>query len=217
MNIKIVYDNDAKPGFESGWGFSALVDDSTLFDTGENAVSLLSNLQAFGVQPRQIERVVLSHDDWDHTGGIAVLKMCGPVDVYVPDSMSEKTIAEIRELNGECRLTRVGSDTEAGPGMTIVGELGDEKKEISLAMQAREGVVLLTGCAHPGLDRIMESASAYGSIYAVIGGFHGFNVLSELLEVPVIVPCHCTQMKQEILSMHGKRAYVVAAGVQFDL
>ena len=37
MNIKILHDNQAKKNFQCGWGFSALVDNSTLFDTGENA------------------------------------------------------------------------------------------------------------------------------------------------------------------------------------
>lgn len=217
MNIKILYDNHAKPGFESGWGFSALVDGTTLFDTGENAVALLTNLQAFGIQPGQIERVVLSHDDWDHTGGLAIVKMCGSVDVFVPASMAKETTAEIEELNGKCRLTRVTNYTELGPDLGVTGELGEGKKEISLIAQVREGVVLLTGCAHPGLDRVMAVASDHGSIQAVVGGFHGFAVLSALSKVPVIVPCHCTQMKQEMLKMYPKQARLVAAGVQFDL
>ena len=217
MNIKILYDTHAKPGFESGWGFSALVDDTTLFDTGENAVSLLTNLQAFGIQPAQIQRVVLSHDDWDHTGGIAIVKMCGPVDVYVPMSMSEETTAGIQELNGDSRLVKVEQDTEIGSEMVVTGELGEQKKEISLVVQDAKGSVLLTGCAHPGLERIMEVASVYGSIHAVVGGFHGFNALAALAGVETIVPCHCTQMKQEILAMYPKQARLVAAGVEFDL
>ena len=111
MNIKILCDSHAKPGLESGWGVSALVDDTTLFDTGGNAVPLLTNLQAFGIQPTQIDRVVLSHDDWDHTGGIAIVKMCGRVDVYVPVSMSKETTAKIQELNGDS-----GSQGACAPG-----------------------------------------------------------------------------------------------------
>jgi len=217
MNVRILYDNHARPGFESGWGFSALIDGVTLFDTGENAVSLLKNLQAFGIQPGQIERIVLSHNDWDHTGGIAIVKLCGPVDVYVPVSMPDQVTAEIEEMNGACKVIRVERDTEVGSGMIVTGELGEEKKEISLAIRNGECVVLFTGCAHPGLERIMSVASGYGSLRAVIGGFHGFSALESLAEVPVIVPCHCTQMKQEILSAYPGQARLVAAGVEFEL
>jgi len=34
MELKILYDNEAEEGFKSGWGFSCLVGDETLFDVG---------------------------------------------------------------------------------------------------------------------------------------------------------------------------------------
>lgn len=41
MKLKILYDNEAKPGFEKSWGFSCLVelkDEKLLFDTGWDGI-----------------------------------------------------------------------------------------------------------------------------------------------------------------------------------
>jgi 7,8-dihydropterin-6-yl-methyl-4-(beta-D-ribofuranosyl)aminobenzene 5'-phosphate synthase len=214
MNIKILYDNQAKKGFRSGWGFSALIDNSTLFDMGENAEALLTNLQVFGIEPDQIQRVVLSHEDWDHVGGIAILKQCGPVTVYVPASFSKAIKNEINGLNSAANLIEIRNAQEVEPNLIVTPQLGTVKKEISLAVRSPKGLVLVVGCSHPGLDKIMARASEYGRIYAVIGGFHGFSKLKALADVPVIVPTHCTQKKQEILDMYPKQTRSVAAGTE---
>ncbi|MEM2046986.1 MAG: hypothetical protein QXQ21_03020 [Candidatus Jordarchaeales archaeon] len=44
MELRIVYDNEAKLGFKSGWGFSCLLGDHLLFDTGADADVLLFNM-----------------------------------------------------------------------------------------------------------------------------------------------------------------------------
>jgi 7,8-dihydropterin-6-yl-methyl-4-(beta-D-ribofuranosyl)aminobenzene 5'-phosphate synthase len=53
-------------------GFSALIDrdDTTvLYDTGQN-VSVLHNADAMGVDLSRVQKVVLSHGHFDHTGGL---------------------------------------------------------------------------------------------------------------------------------------------------
>lgn len=217
MNIKILYDNQAKEGFQNGWGFSALIDDNVLFDTGENAASLLANMQAFGTEPAQIKQVVLSHEDWDHVGGIAILKQCGAVKVYVPSSFSKDIKKDITGFNPNADLVQIRNALEVEPDLIITPELGTLKKEISLAVLSTKGIVLVVGCSHPGLDKIMTRTSEFGDIYAVIGGFHGFSKLKALADVPVIVPTHCTQKKQEILDMYPKQARLVSAGMEIRI
>ncbi|MFA5101478.1 MAG: MBL fold metallo-hydrolase, partial [Candidatus Omnitrophota bacterium] len=77
MNIKVLYDkNTTNKKLHTGWGVSFLIDDTILFDTGEKGESLLENMRSLGVDINKIEAVVLSHDHWDHTGGLwDLLKM----------------------------------------------------------------------------------------------------------------------------------------------
>ena len=89
-------------------------------------------------------------------------------------------------------------------------------KEQSLVLETKggEGVVALTGCAHPGLETILDAAKVSGELYGVIGGFHGFNKLKRLEELKKIVLGHCTVRKEEIMRTYPKKAvWCGAAGV----
>jgi 7,8-dihydropterin-6-yl-methyl-4-(beta-D-ribofuranosyl)aminobenzene 5'-phosphate synthase len=48
-----------------------------------------------------------------------------------------------------------------------------ELKELSLAVNTSEGMVLAVGCSHPGIEKIVEAAVAINpKIHIVAGGFH---------------------------------------------
>lgn len=217
MNIKILYDNAAEPGFKSGWGFSALVDGSTLFDMGENPESLLANMDAFGVKLDSIKRVVFSHEDWDHVGGRQLLGSFGAVKVYVPYSFSSASKMEMQGLNPKLEIVEVSKALDVYPDLIITGQLGTLKREISLAVRTAKGLVLIAGCSHPGLDKIMDGIAGHGRIHAVVGGFHGFRRLKALKDVDLIVPTHCTKKKQELLEMYPEQVRLVAAGMELDI
>lgn len=76
-------------GLLSEWGLSILLDfgdERILFDTGEQG-NLINNAQILGHDLRQIDRVILSHGHYDHTGGLLkFLLLRGRVPVYAhPD------------------------------------------------------------------------------------------------------------------------------------
>jgi 7,8-dihydropterin-6-yl-methyl-4-(beta-D-ribofuranosyl)aminobenzene 5'-phosphate synthase len=76
-------------GLLSEWGLSMLLDfgdEKILFDTGEQG-NLVANAHTLGHDLRQINRVVLSHGHYDHTGGLLkFLLFRGKVPVYAhPD------------------------------------------------------------------------------------------------------------------------------------
>lgn len=217
MQIKILYDNEAMPRFVSGWGFSSLIGKDTLFDTGESSKSLLANMAAFDVAPEQIKRVVLSHEDWDHVGGLGVIKQCGRIMVYTPTGITAALRRKIKRLNPNALIVESEEDTDIGKKMFVTKTLGSGKKEISLVVKMTKGLVLVTGCAHPGLGRIMKHVCQHGDIYAVIGGLHGFNRLKSLTGLPVIVPCHCTKKKTAILRMFPGHARAVVAGMKIRI
>ena len=79
-----------------------------------------------------------------------------------------------------------------------------ELHELSLAIKAPNGMVLVVGCSHPGIDKIVEAASAIDPrIHLIVGGFHLVvasdadiqkivTALHDTFNVQHIAPGHCT-------------------------
>src|SRR5579859_8105477 len=103
----------------------------------------------------------------------------------------------------------IDKTTEVSPGITLIALVSDapgtkELKELSLAIDTSEGVVLVVGCAHPGLEGIVaEAARIDPHIHFVAGGFHLVvapdpviervtAALHDTFNVDYIAPGHCT-------------------------
>jgi len=103
----------------------------------------------------------------------------------------------------------IDTTTEVSPGITLVALVSDapgtkELKELSLAISTPEGVVLVVGCAHPGLEAIVaEAAKIDAHIHFVAGGFHLVVATDPVIErvtaalhdtfnLDYIAPGHCT-------------------------
>lgn len=59
------------------WGFSALVEADghrILFDTGERPETVLQNARELGIDVSDITDAVISHNHWDHVGGLVTLR-----------------------------------------------------------------------------------------------------------------------------------------------
>ena len=89
--MTIVYDNNRfDPRLKTAWGFSCVVrglEKTILFDTGGDGHTLLGNMRQLGVEPAEVDIVVLSHIHGDHTGGLERFLEKNPrVVVYLPDS-----------------------------------------------------------------------------------------------------------------------------------
>jgi 7,8-dihydropterin-6-yl-methyl-4-(beta-D-ribofuranosyl)aminobenzene 5'-phosphate synthase len=186
----------------SGWGFSCRVGDDLLFDTGGNGQSLVGNMMQMGIDPAGVRQVVLSHAHGDHTGGLATLLGVGArPTVYVPRSFALRFKAEVRSYT---TLVEVRGPAEIRPGIYSTGEVGRSIVEQALVVETRLGLIIVTGCAHPGVVELVRRAKeiAEGEPYLVMGGFHlgGASrgriegIIAELrrLGVRKVAPCHCT-------------------------
>src|SRR6266513_6488559 len=103
----------------------------------------------------------------------------------------------------------IDKTTEIAPGMTLIALVSDapgtkELKELSLAVNTPEGMVLVVGCSHPGIEKIVEAAAAINpKIHLIAGGFHlvaasdeviakAVAALKDTFKVENIAPGHCT-------------------------
>ena len=200
--VKILYNDEALKGFRGGFGFSCWVEGKgILFDTGGDLATLLFNMQQLAIDPKVIGKIVLSHEHGDHVGGINIVNYCNEVDVFIPKSFSKRLKKQLAS-HPNVRIHEIDGAQEICEDVYTTGELGRSVKEQSLVVKTDNGLTVITGCAHPGLENILRVASRFGRIYGVIGGFHGFSKLEVLEEVRLIVPCHCTMRERELLDLY---------------
>ena len=200
LTITEVYNNiPCREGLIPDWGFSCLINEARLlFDTGAKGDVLLSNMQALGLDPAGIRYLVLSHDHWDHTGGLrAVLAASPSVEVFVHGGFSAQTLGLIQEY---ATPEILDGWTEIAAGIAVTGPLGADIREQSLVVTVPGGSLLVTGCAHPHISQIIGQVARRGSVWGVIGGLH--TVTDEdsdaLAGVTYLSASHCTDNLGEL-------------------
>jgi 7,8-dihydropterin-6-yl-methyl-4-(beta-D-ribofuranosyl)aminobenzene 5'-phosphate synthase len=212
MKITVIYDNCAvKAGLGTDWGFSALVETEDepplLFDTGADGVTLLRNMKQLGIDPDCIGIIFISHHHGDHTGGMSdMLEKNKHAVIYVSASITLR-------LPGR-KVIPVSQPVKISDAIFSTGEL--RGIEQSLIVKTSKGIVVVTGCSHPGVGEILNVASRYGKIYGIIGGFHGFRDFHQLNGLSLICPCHCTQYKTELNSLFPEQYISCGAGLELN-
>lgn len=179
MYVKVIFDEKAKRGLASGHGFSCLLGGKILVDTGEDPVSLLNNMKKLMVSAEDLESVVITHEHYDHTGGLwELLKQKKGLKVYVPESFSDTFKICVRELGG--KLVFVKRRRKLSDNVFVTGPIKADYKgkvidECSVIVKGDKGISAITGCAHPGIVDVVKSAKRTmkaDKIYMVFGGFH---------------------------------------------
>jgi len=216
MEIKVVFDKKAvNKRLHTGWGLSLLVDNKILFDTGENGDWLLKNMGAMGINPDDIQSIVISHNHWDHTGGLQALLKAKKekTPVYICHGFS----GEVKEMIISCGgyPVEVKKWQEIDKNVYTTGEIKGTYKsspmpEQAVVLKTENGLTVVTGCAHPGILEIVALVKKHfpkEQLFFVLGGFHLLEKEARVIEfivndfkamkVEKTGPCHCSGPEAE--------------------
>lgn len=72
--VTVICDNySIRENLDASWGFACLIctgDQNVLFDTASDGIVLSKNMDRLGVDPAAIDLLMISHQHWDHVGGV---------------------------------------------------------------------------------------------------------------------------------------------------
>jgi 7,8-dihydropterin-6-yl-methyl-4-(beta-D-ribofuranosyl)aminobenzene 5'-phosphate synthase len=180
MKIQVLFDKDSEDKkLHIGWGVSFLIDDKILFDTGEKGEWLLENMRFLKVSIDKIEAIVISHDHWDHWGGLwDLLKIKKEMRLYICPNFSRDFKEKAKKFGAS--LIEIDKLTQILPDIFSTGEIagsyhGKYMAEQAMVLKTKNGITVITGCAHPGVLKMVEKVKTKfpkEPIYLVSGGFH---------------------------------------------
>jgi len=184
LKITILYDNTAVgTKFQPDWGFSCFIEGlekTILFDAGTKPDVLRQNMEQAKISRNRVEYVVISHAHGDHTGGLEGMIGGTKMEaVYLPESLPADLMKKLATAG--VKTTVVSSPLELFPNAHLTGTMGTAIVEQSLIIDTPRGLVVVTGCSHPGIVSILRKAKEIRKkdIVLVLGGFHLLNHTDE--------------------------------------
>ncbi|MCD4780087.1 MAG: MBL fold metallo-hydrolase [Candidatus Omnitrophica bacterium] len=215
MNVKILFNSTSNNDHLSvGWGLAFLIGKHILFDTGEKGSFLKNNIKTLKIDFSLVNYVVISHDHWDHTGGLGdILKMTTDINVYSCPGFSTDFKQNVK--SGKASLIENRTFTKIVENVYTTGEIlgeynGEQIAEQALVIETERGLSVITGCAHPGIIKILRTVKKNFNgkqLYSVLGGFHLLNtdpphiqgILDEFKKMGVkkVGPTHCSGSEAE--------------------
>jgi 7,8-dihydropterin-6-yl-methyl-4-(beta-D-ribofuranosyl)aminobenzene 5'-phosphate synthase len=214
----------AEESFNFGHGVSYLIrtDSSTiLMDIGNNPAEstqlpALQNMQTLGIPWEEIDAIVISHPHPDHVGGVKAWQDktlsfgdftgdMSQMSIYVPTSITYPGATSIQSseptlVSKDIVTTGVISYPEVFP-ISLFSAKGYEQGLV--VHVAGQGLVLITGCGHPTMEKLVEGAETlFGEqVVGVVGGLHYEKMSTEEVQ-PHIQFLEPRQPKLIALSPH---------------
>jgi 7,8-dihydropterin-6-yl-methyl-4-(beta-D-ribofuranosyl)aminobenzene 5'-phosphate synthase len=182
----------------------------------------MANVMKLGVNFSKIKDVFISHIHDDHMGGLfGILAKCSKPKLYLPFSYPEnpgephtaRSDSDFNVLLGQMKpwvseIIRKKESVKIGDRFFTTGTIEDQSFEQALIVPTSKGLIIITGCAHPGILEIVRRAKELmkQDVCFVMGGFHLIQtdstkiktIAQELRKLTKYIgPCHCTGEKAQ--------------------
>ena len=237
--ITIIFDNNKyDKTLQEGFGFSCFLefgDKKILFDTGGNRDAFSNNIEKLNIDLKQITHVVLSHKHFDHLAGFEEIltKVASNTPIFLPDFFPENLTQKIPNNLNTIIVKSFLEVSEDIFLLTLKGEYNSKEiYEQSMILDTPKGLVVITGCAHPGIIKILNAIQEKfpnKDIYFVMGGFHFYKSWFwtsakavrqfKKLKVGKVAPCHCTgdTASKQFQKQYRENFIKIGAGVVIEI
>jgi len=233
VKVIVLVDNEGYvKGLRTAWGLAIYVETPRakfLFDTDPDPATLKYNAEKLGVNLSDLDFVVISHCHGDHVSGLPLIARLRPgIKVYVPQHSGLQNY--VRNLG--LTPVSVNETTEVASGVWVLKPLYGPPWEEGVAIATKLGLIVLVGCSHPGVGRIVKVAIhdlRPRKVYAVIGGLHLMGApktlvareMDELASLGVVrvYPLHCSgnEVKEYLREKYPSMLGVGGVGLTLSL
>jgi 7,8-dihydropterin-6-yl-methyl-4-(beta-D-ribofuranosyl)aminobenzene 5'-phosphate synthase len=187
LDLTVLVEQKTEPGFLGAPGVSYLIKTdrgALLFDVGfgPEMPALAHNARKIGFQLAQADALAISHLHPDHMGGLQAVRtnrVTLPREIgepqgkpcFVPAGAAAEGL-QTEVVEGPCMLAAGIAST--GPLARSLFFFGWTEEQALVARLKGKGLVIITGCGHPTIERIIEMVRKISGepIYAVGGGLH---------------------------------------------
>jgi 7,8-dihydropterin-6-yl-methyl-4-(beta-D-ribofuranosyl)aminobenzene 5'-phosphate synthase len=210
MKIQIISEGSTKFDYSrKRWGLSLLIDSDVLFDTFCSGDLLQADMNRLGIDIKKIRHIILSHEHWDHTGGLwYILENNKDANVYVCSQFSDEFKNRIKEYG--CPIIEVTQPVRLKDNLYTSGEIGcsyngKQLYEQSLIIKQNNKLAVITGCSHPGILKILSliGLEHKEKVCLLLGGLHLLDkqkeeiseitsILNSIYKIDTIAAFHCT-------------------------
>jgi 7,8-dihydropterin-6-yl-methyl-4-(beta-D-ribofuranosyl)aminobenzene 5'-phosphate synthase len=187
LDLDVFLESKGKKNFFTDCGISYKLTTnkgSMLFDLGfgKEREGVIPNALKMGFNLDQVDGIVVSHNHWDHMGGMANVKNNTVVIQNELGNPKNKPCFVAEPTKGEnLEIHQVTEPQELMDGICSIGPIsramfwqGYCKEQTIVVNLKGKGLVVLTGCGHPTLQNITKLVKLVSDvpIYSVIGGLH---------------------------------------------